>query len=774
MALLRMTGFEAANSGEMSGTLGTGYSLANTPLPTGGGGRVLKNDGSGTTNVQIWTNLQGAPAIPSADGAWFTTRFRIDSATAPAVWSYWGIFNFFDASGSFNYMGGCNVGQAPIGSGADGQFTIYWSNLDADRIISFCPQITSGNWVELKLFVSTTAVKIWVNGTLYQYSGSGVYSAVATSQMAQMAMGYNNPADAARPHYHDDYCAFDSDPGSVPFIIARQFASNGTNNAWTTVGGANKFSNVSETPFSATNGIVTSTANALQDFNPNSFSATETGKGSGVITSGTHTVLGAKISLVAKTSATTSSGNLLKTRWVNSSAAVRTWQLSNLTTADLYHDLNGGANGINNSAITSVNGAGIFVPSSVADLNGSQFGVDHDLGTRTKTVEDIWVHAAFAAGEDARFAITETSDTVAVTIAARHTASLDVTETSDAVSISTIVPTSISFSITETSDTVAATITARHTASLAATETADTVAATITAAYTASLAVTETSDTVAATITARHTLSLAVTETADTVVISVDPIQRITFAFNESSDTAAATITAAHTASLTVTETSDTAAATLTARHTAALAVTETSDAVLFYLAVGNFGFINFAITEPADTVAVTVEPSKLVTFAVTETADTVAATIAARHTASLAATESADTVAVSLAARHVATLAVTETSDTASADLSAFWAVSFAITEPADTAAASVDVFHVAVLDATEAADLVAASANVKDLLSLALLEASDTTDFYVAKTGWGFLSSENMVWDDVNAGSPGWVEVPSSPSAWTPVVPS
>lgn len=785
MALERILGFESANTGELA-LAQTEHSI-DTTVPSGGGGRSLKCSGAAGFNAQYFNNLDSSPAI--GDSIWVTLRYRIDSATAPAAWSYWRVATIFSAASA--EMARVMIGQAPTGHPSAGQFTIYWSAGATDYVSSFAAQITSGSWVEFKIYFSPTGGFVELNGTRYSTGTISPYT--AGTQIRSLEGLSAVTSDTSRPMWIDDICVWDSDPGAVPFVIARQFSANSSvSNAWTAVGGANKFSNVSETPFSATNAINSATSSAVQLFVPNSFSATETGKGTGVITSGTHLVLGGKISFVAKTSATTSGGGSMSTRWRNSSAVNTDFSYTNLTTADRYYDLNS-----SNSVNLGVNGGGLFFPSSVSDLNSSEFGVVHGANTRTQTVEDIWAHVAFVAGRSASLsvtetsdtagatitarhtaslAVTETSDTVAVSVAARHTVSLAVTETSDTVSVTSniIVPLTVTIGITETSDAAAVTLTARHTASLAVTETSDTVALSIAARHTLSLAVTETSDTVAISGGPIQGVTFAITEPADTVAIAADPIQRVTFGITETSDTAAATITAAHTASLAVTETSDTVAATLTARHTASLAATETSDAVLFYVAVGNFAFVSFAITEPSDTVAATVEPSKLVTFAVTETADTVAATITARHTATLAATESADTVSATLIARHTAALAATETSDAVSASLSAFWVVSIAVTEPADTASASIDAFHTAALDATETADLVAASANVKDLLSLALLEASDTADFYVAKTGWGFLSSENMVWVETNAGSPGWVDLPSSPGAWTPVAPT
>lgn len=382
-----MMGWETANNGEAVGAPGAGLSIVTTPLPTGGGGRVLKNDGTSTAAQTIYNNLDGSPALPST-GFYCTFRFRIDATGAPSTQRLSQFIIIYDTAGTFQ-------GLLQIQHWTDNNFYVWWSNGSTEwQFGNVSGQVSANTWVSCRAFISPTRVKVWLNGTLYDTGAlADAYTTTAVDQTRSLVVSSigGSTSDTTHPFYMDDLCLWDSDPGCVPFVIARQFSANSsTNNGWTAVGGANKFSNVSETPVGTTNAISSASANNIQLFVPNTFSSTETGKGSGVITAGTHVILGARISAVGKTSATSSSGNLIKLRWKNSSAATTDWSFTTLTTTDSWLDLNTGSG--------KVNGQGLFYPSSVADLNGSEFGVSSDLGTRTKTVEDIWVNVAFAPG----------------------------------------------------------------------------------------------------------------------------------------------------------------------------------------------------------------------------------------------------------------------------------------------------------------------------------------------------------------------------------------
>ena len=131
-----------------------------------------------------------------------------------------------------------------------------------------------------------------------------------------------------------------------------------------------------------------------------------------------------------------------------------------------------------------------------------------------------------------------------------------------------VVTVTASFAVTESSDTVAIAGSNRTTATLAVTETADTVAITGSNRTTATLAATETSDTVAITGSNRTTATLSATESADTVTINGSNVTTAALSATETADTvsiAADVLGGTITADLDATETSDTAAFNATA-----------------------------------------------------------------------------------------------------------------------------------------------------------------------------------------------------------------
>lgn len=172
------------------------------------------------------------------------------------------------------------------------------------------------------------------------------------------------------------------------------------------------------------------------------------------------------------------------------------------------------------------------------------------VGSLQGTVDPVIPNLPIDALEVVTLAVTESPDVVAIAVDAAGgavTASFAVTETSDTVAITGTNRTTASLAVTETSDTVAITGSNRTTFTLAATETSDTVAITGSNRTTASLAVTETADTVSISGTNRTTASLAATETADTVAIDVSlafSTATVSFAITEPSDTVSISVAA--------------------------------------------------------------------------------------------------------------------------------------------------------------------------------------------------------------------------------------
>ena len=197
-------------------------------------------------------------------------------------------------------------------------------------------------------------------------------------------------------HYGDwlfDDAAY---PDPTATVIARQFKSGTpTYDQWDLVGGGTKYGNISETPPSATLAIATasSTAALAQTAFINSFSTTETGKGTGTI-GGSDTILGVRVEAYARAS----SGNLGHTR-LRVGGVDTDAQVANMTVGVL---LRWGA---------------VQTGVSLSDLNAGEAGfVKPVTGTaRIYTVEDMWVLAAYVPAGITHYTIAAEAGSYALT-----------------------------------------------------------------------------------------------------------------------------------------------------------------------------------------------------------------------------------------------------------------------------------------------------------------------------------------------------------------------
>ena len=374
MALLKFLGAESAALQELY-SYQANILVDTTVSANSGGARSYKADGSQTSNTSLFYDLGGL------SGLYVALRWRATFSGAPAADRAYRL-------GTVSTSGGTGLGFCNIQHLTTGVWRIYLGD-NATGTVQGTPyewNYVSGDWVDIQFYINKDGGWIKINGaSVYTLNATNILWTTGTiDRIAGLSF---TASDTARPMWIDDYCVADADMGRNPSVIARQFAGNSaTYNAWSAVGGANKYSNVSETPFSATNAINNAgTTAAAQTFTLNSFSSSETGKGSGTI-GATSTFLGAKLGAVLKTSSATQGGSGMSLR--RRISGVDTDVAFTITTGDVYYDTCAKA-GASNFAFTP----------SLANLNGGEYGVVHGVTSlsRTQTCEDLWVHAAYIA-----------------------------------------------------------------------------------------------------------------------------------------------------------------------------------------------------------------------------------------------------------------------------------------------------------------------------------------------------------------------------------------
>ena len=381
--LIKFWGAETGSLNEMTNPL-SGTSIDTTVSSNTGGSRSFKVDGTQTTNSQFGSTLGIAYNATTV----FTFRMRFVSASTPASDFAWRTpVTLFDSSS--NLMGQLFCYHAS----SDG--SLHYKLLDSSSSQVFDVSLsgwTSGDWMDVKLVLSNSTYALTVNGTSMASGSTTIWT--TTNNITYMAGLSTGTSDSNRPMWLDDICVFTGDDGwpttTLPIVIARQFGANGsTYNSWTGItGGSTKYGNVSETPYSATNNVSSAVANQVQCFVPNTFGSTESGKGNGTITSAQN-FYGATLFGVLKTSSATSNGNLFKFRWrVNGSDT--DYSLTTLTTSDkLFSPM-----------ITASGSGGNFTPATVALMDAGEYGIHHDLSTRTKTLQDLWIVAVYRATDN--------------------------------------------------------------------------------------------------------------------------------------------------------------------------------------------------------------------------------------------------------------------------------------------------------------------------------------------------------------------------------------
>lgn len=394
MGLLKFIGAEAGEVGELP-WLQAGISVLADAPPNSGGARSFKGDGTQTTNSGFVYGL-------SSSAVYISCRFKTEYSGTPSAARAIRLGSVWTLDGA-TQIAFFNVQHLTSGSNS---WRVYLGNGPNNTLVGtpYTYTYLSGTWIDFVVYLSRNSGWIKMNGqTVYSVNGTDILwnSALTIGLIEGLSA---TTSDNTRPMWIDDYCVWDTDPGDVPpSVIARQFYANSSvYNAWATVGGGTKYGNVSQTPFSASLAVSSSTASAKQNFLVNSFSSTESGKGVGFIKSGA-TVFGAKQGGVMKNGVSGTYGVDFIRRYNNSDNLAVGF---NITTADVYYD----AVQFNNTQYWP------FYP-TLAELNATEFGVNHSGSAISQTLSDMWVHAVYLHEADFTFAVTETgSDTGALNV----------------------------------------------------------------------------------------------------------------------------------------------------------------------------------------------------------------------------------------------------------------------------------------------------------------------------------------------------------------------
>jgi len=393
MAILKFYGAESGDVEESSGNALAGFSIDAIASPNSGGVRSYKNDGTMASNMQFGSALDIASIFVAL-------RFRGTWSSTPGTSYIYRLGSLFDIN---------NVGLAWIllrhNSTGTNSFSIYLVNGGTSQIASsiYNFTLTSGMWLDVEYNMNANGGWIRLNGTQVVTLNSSNALWTSGTNIDDIAFMSTSASDTGRPMWVDDIVVADSEIAGNPTIIARQFNNTGFYNSWT-VNSGTKAAAVSQTPYSAANYIYSAANSAKQTFTVNSFSATETGKGTGFIPSG-GSVLAAKMGAVLRTGTASPTNGVDLIRRYNSSDNLDVG--FSITTSDAYYD---------QCAYNALQYRAYFP--SLAELNGAEYGVNHYYtGLYTQYMIDLWVHAVYFHAADFALTVMESgSDNSAINV----------------------------------------------------------------------------------------------------------------------------------------------------------------------------------------------------------------------------------------------------------------------------------------------------------------------------------------------------------------------
>lgn len=370
MALKKFWGAETATLSELL-SVQTGLSVDTAVSSNSGGARSFKCDGSATANTRLADDLGGLSAI------YVALRFRADFSSAPSANRACRLCTTTTVNGATS-LGFCNMQHL-----TNGNWRIYFGDGASGNVQGTAYEwaYESGTWLDISFYMHKDGGWIKVNGTtVYTLNQNNVLWSTGT--MDRITGLSCSSSDTARPFWLDDYCVGDADFGGQPSVIARQPAAEGTYTSWTASAGT-KVSCVNATPASTSTYIYYSSGVPIgaQTFTVNSFSSTETGKGSGTIGSN-DTLLGAWVA-AATYNSVASFGIDVRQR-VNGTDTDFSFSLTNA--ASWYY---------NNTVLVDFADRFPFYP-TLSQLNGAEVGVDYTIGGGYQSrCCALWIGAAY-------------------------------------------------------------------------------------------------------------------------------------------------------------------------------------------------------------------------------------------------------------------------------------------------------------------------------------------------------------------------------------------
>lgn len=365
MAVKLLLGFESGGLTQLS-TASSGTAIVTTPIPTGGGAYALSSTATAGSTPKALTAFSGAAGI------YFHCSFAVNNVTTSETGDL-ALARVTGGSTNYVFLLRRTAGTPPtfaltILSGT----TTVWCTANVT--------IAANTYYDCDFFLNTATTGQGTGNIRFQGTQVASFSAGAIASVGAVTaplLAYRFQGTNTATLYIDDIVCDDAAHNSSAQIVARQFYNGGTPtyDAFNLVGGGTKYGNISETPFSATLAISSPTTAAIfvQTAYINSFSNTETGKGTGTIDSN-DTIAAARVSAIAKTSSAASGG---------SSAAIRrrlagadTDATVALTTADLFY-------------VTDP------FTTNLTDLNAGQAGWVRNSSSATQQIEDMWVEVAY-------------------------------------------------------------------------------------------------------------------------------------------------------------------------------------------------------------------------------------------------------------------------------------------------------------------------------------------------------------------------------------------
>jgi hypothetical protein len=388
MAINRFYGGEVGNLGELA-ISPTGISIDSSTYRSGA--YAFKSDGTSTGAANAATNamlLHGpSQAVSLGDVFYAQCYLKLGDISTPATQFWvWCLQWRTDSSG------GASLSTAGLEFNTDGTIVPVLYNAVGTQIAAgsdIASSLNTSDWFRIRLHrqgstTSTGSAEFYINDTLVVSASATNFS---TSAHTTVGFGVQRSGGGAisRSFWWDDFVTSDSGyPDDGVKIIARSPITGApTYDQWTKTGAVTAWDAWDETPNDGdTTNCNINTFPRSQTALSGSFGSTQTGHGTEALSS--ETILAARVSVVAKSSSTSSTNPGLTIRYrYNSSDSDSA--LSNTSYV-------GG--GLLTTSYTGRYGA-ITASPTLANLNAAEVGAHTAAASSTRTVSAVWAMVAY-------------------------------------------------------------------------------------------------------------------------------------------------------------------------------------------------------------------------------------------------------------------------------------------------------------------------------------------------------------------------------------------